>query len=397
MDIKHTESLPTVTSEAGTSSALSIIFIARSLAVGGAERQLILTSRTLAERGHDVTLIVLSKKLDLARGVDLSHVNFICIEKKSRWDFGSWMPTVIKHLKAAPKAVVFGWQPSEALMTFFISCVFSPHPWVWSVRASNINLSEYDWLTAVVYRLHRWLVRRRKTDCVVFNSYAGAAAYGIAEDKKRCHVIWNAVDGTVFQPSQALREAGRTQLSMAPSVPLIGIFGRLVPFKDHSTFLRAMRRIHLQRPDIRFVMVGGGSADYEGLLQRKISELELDGVVRMTGESQAMPALYNAVDVVVSTSKDGEGVQNTIMEAMSCGRPVVATSAGDVSRYLSELDRIVAPGDDAAVADAALSMLITDTAQMRTARSQYAQRTFNAARLADEFETVARCSLRAAS
>ena len=60
---------------------MRITFVVRSLAIGGAERQIVATSKLLSEKGHDVQLIVLSQDLSMAEPLLGTAVRIVVIEK----------------------------------------------------------------------------------------------------------------------------------------------------------------------------------------------------------------------------------------------------------------------------------------------------------------------------
>lgn len=367
---------------------MRISFLIRSFAVGGAERQLALLADSLAARGHDVTVVVLSKEIDLADRIDTRRVRLVCIDKRSRWDFSGWAVALAKEFRRARPAVLCGWLPAESLIGYAISRLVAPLPYIWAVRASNVNFSDYDGVTGVVYRFHRWLVRAGAGAAVVFNSHAGAAFFNMTEDGRRCNVVWNGLDPQTFFPDTLTRGQLRDSLQLAADVPVIGVFGRLIPAKDHRTFLRAARLVRESRPDARFLVIGGGSDAAMVELRRAVDELNLGNSVSLLGTRRDVAQLMNTCDVVVSTSMGSEGVQNTLVEAMACGRPVVATRVGDVARFVSSLDRVVPPRDAAAVATGILELLGTDTAELRERRWQHAQAMFGVQRMCERFEQV---------
>ena len=109
---------------------------------------------------------------------------------------------------------------------------------------------------------------------------------------------------------------------------LIGSVGRLEAVKDQLTLVRAFNELCLHRPDdnrLRLVLIGDGS------LRDKVEELVAqEGIqdrVWLAGSREDVPQLLSALDVFVLPSL-AEGISNTILEAMACGLPVVATRVG---------------------------------------------------------------------
>lgn len=381
--------------DSGEAERFRITFVVRSLAIGGAERQLVNLSRGLAERGHDVTVVVLSRNVVLAAPLQGGRVRLVCYEKRGRWHAGGWIKGLLTELRDRRPDLVCGWKPAEGLMAYPISLMAGRVPFLWSVRASNVNLRDYDWFTGVVFKLHRVLARAGLGHGIIFNSYAGASAYGLEPDEACVRVIWNAIDTNQFYPSSKLRQACREELGLTPNQPAILILGRLIRVKDHSTFLRAARIVSRELPNAIFLIVGDGNPVDRDRIAREVNDAGLTGAVRLTGTRMDVGAILNAADVVVSTSRESEGVQNSLMEAMACGRPIVATRVGDAPQFLSRRDSLVPVGDEAAVAREVLRQLQQDGPEMRTERAARAAELFGLDRACREMESVIRSVQRA--
>ncbi len=112
---------------------------------------------------------------------------------------------------------------------------------------------------------------------------------------------------------------------------IIGIVGRLDPWKGQVTFLRAARLIADRRPDVRFAVVGGALIGYEGSypddLLALAAELGLAGDVHFAGHQDDVYPWFDALDVAVHASQ-GEPFGLVVVEAMALGTPVVASTPG---------------------------------------------------------------------
>ena len=169
------------------------------------------------------------------------------------------------------------------------------------------------------------------------------------------HVIPLGLDLSRFQGPQPKPAEARRVLGLPPDGPLVGIVGRLVPVKDHETFLRAAASVAARNPEAHFVVVGDGPL--RPALEAAGATLLRDRV-HFLGWVRELPELYAALDVVVLTSRN-EGTPVALIEAGAAGKPVVATRAGGVRDVVHDGDNglLASPGDGAGVAGAIETIL----------------------------------------
>lgn len=123
----------------------------------------------------------------------------------------------------------------------------------------------------------------------------------------------------------------RRRLGIAPRAKLLAIIGRMVPVKDHPTFLAAAAELAKARADAHFVFVGGGELEVD--LRREAERLGLADRTHFLGWQRELVPIYADVDAVVLSSIN-EGTPVALIEAMACGVPVVATAVGGVPDLL---------------------------------------------------------------
>ena len=160
-------------------------------------------------------------------------------------------------------------------------------------------------------------------------------------------VIHNGIDTSWFQPSPP---------RALPSSPVAICVARLEPVKDHLTLLRATRQVVDERPDFRLDLVGDGSA--RGAIERSCRELGLGKNVFLHGTQRDVRSLLASADVFVMASVS-EGISLTLLEAMACGLPCVATDAGGNREVIvpGETGLIVPCRDASAIAQSLLLLL----------------------------------------
>jgi glycosyltransferase involved in cell wall biosynthesis len=135
--------------------------------------------------------------------------------------------------------------------------------------------------------------------------------------------------------------------------------------KRHDLFLQAAAEVLRAYPSAQFVIVGedpdtvGGyrsEVEYARGLKSLASQLNLNGRVQWPGYVADVPAIMNAVDVLVHPS-DRESFGRVAVEAMACGKPVVATRSGGPEYFVSETTGLLAPRGNPAALAAALDQL----------------------------------------
>jgi glycosyltransferase involved in cell wall biosynthesis len=181
------------------------------------------------------------------------------------------------------------------------------------------------------------------------------ARHGV--DRSKIQVVYNGVDREVFRPMP--RGDARRLLKLPQYGKLLLCVAALVPIKRHGDLLQAFRDvIHKHKLEAQLVLVGEGPLRQE--LTNLTRRLNISEHVKFAGSCKhdQIPLWVNASDVVCLTSGN-EGLPNALVEALACGRPVVATNVGGVSELIEsdEYGRLVRMGDVTAIAQALCDVL----------------------------------------
>lgn len=333
-----------------------IAFLIPSLECGGAERQLVTLVKALDKKGFDITVLCFYPDGLLERDLEDSGVKLISLEKRGRWDIFSFLWRLIHYLKNLQPDLLHGYLSEPNLVMIFIKPFFPSIRMVWGVRASNVDLSNYDWLARLLFPWECFL--SRFADLIIFNSHAGRAyhlAHGFPANK--AVVIPNGIDTERFKPDLEARVKIRLEWGISEETVLIGLVGRLDRMKDHPTFLKAAALLCKERQDICFVCVGSGEENYAQELYQLAEQLKIAEKVIWAGTRTDMPRVFNAFDIVTSSSAYGEGFANAIGEAMACGIPCVVTDVGDSAWIVGNSGKVVPFGSPAALVSAWLGLM----------------------------------------
>jgi len=158
--------------------------------------------------------------------------------------------------------------------------------------------------------------------------------FGVGNDSQ-VRVIASGVDLEKFYNSMSYRGSLRSELSVGPERKLVAIPGRLVPIKRHEDLIKAMELLAGSRDDVDLLVVGDGDRrqELEGLARKAgllATERSEPGCrAHFLGNRDDIEKIYPDLDLVVLCSAN-EGLPMTLIEAMACGLPCVATAVGGV-------------------------------------------------------------------
>jgi glycosyltransferase involved in cell wall biosynthesis len=241
-------------------------------------------------------------------------------------------------------------------------------------------------LAAIGARMAFWKERRVRivyTEHNMWQRYKKATAWGNAFTFPRNDFVFavsNEVQGSINYPGVlsrrsyppietlyhgpdpgALRRAAtsdgvREELGIPIDAPIVGTVANLKLHKGHEYLLQAAVRVRQTIPNARFVWVGVGPL--EDGLRRKAADMGLDDTIIFTGFRDDAPKLMHAFDLFALPSLH-EGLPIALVEAMTLGRPVVATRAGGTPEVVQDGKQgyLVPSRDSAALADGIVTLL----------------------------------------
>jgi len=349
---------------------LRVLFLARSLGLGGAERQLVVLAKALAKRGHDVHVALfyadgpLEDEL-VEAGIPVHH-----LDKRGRWDLLSPFRRLVFMLRRVRPDILHGYLPPANILAAAAIWFTRSPKLVFGLRASDMEQGRYDFLTRTTLKVEAALARY--ADLVISNSAAGLrAGWARGMPPGRGLVIPNGIDTERFRPDPRASERSGAYR--------IGMIARFDPMKDHDTFVTAAHLVAERRKDVHFVLAGQGTERLAG--RSNNLPLEIVGVLTRP------EALIAELDILVMSSLFGEGFPNAVAEAMASGVPVVATDVGDTSIIVGDVARLVPPGNPLALARAMLGLIpISREPAIRSACRRQIETNFSVATLTERTE-----------
>lgn len=327
-----------------------IVLFIRSLDTGGAERQLVVLAKGLKALGTNLRVLVFYPGGPLHDELEDAGIVVVSLGKKGRWDLLPFFLRLVAWLKRERPDILYSFLPSANVLGLLAGRLAGVPKIVWGIRASNIDLSRYDWMSRFETYISSML--SRFADQIICNSEAGLRYHDkLGYPSAKMVVVENGIDTDRFRFDEVARKRMREQWNVGDGIFVVGIAARHDPMKDYETFLCAARQLVSRMEHVRFVCVGEGRTEYTEKLRKMAEQMSLSDHVIWAGRCSDMAAVYSGFDIA-SSSSYGEGFSNAIAEAMSCERMCVVTDVGDSARIVADTGVIVQPGDPGELANA---------------------------------------------
>ncbi len=199
---------------------------------------------------------------------------------------------------------------------------------------------------------------------------------------KKVRVIPNGIDTTIFTPATNSVQDGVCRMGMA---------GRFTSIKYQALLVKALKQLDERFPG-KYILYLAGDGDELDNVKQLASDLGLNDSVEFTGnldELRLVPFLQE-LDIYVHASK-GETMSTAIMQAMSCGLPVVASDIPGINNLVTNNGILVENSENAFVD--AIARLSSDKTQMQTFAKEansYAERHFSNVRMFGSYNSLVR-------
>lgn len=221
-----------------------------------------------------------------------------------------------------------------------------------------------DIWTPMILRIILFPLVKLLSDAVMCVGLAVARKHpGVISLGPRIHLHYPPVNIDRFKPNNLKRNITRANLCVDETTFLIGTVGNLIPLKGHEYLIKATHLVMNKYRKIRLCIFGrviNTHAAYADFLNKeaKNAGFDIGKNFEIIDPDDKVPELLQGLDCFVSSSIS-EAMPTTILEAMACAVPVIATNVGSISEVVldGETGIIVPPRDQKSIADAIIHLL----------------------------------------
>lgn len=299
-----------------------ILCLIDGLAIGGgAERQMIGLVALLHQKNYNVTLATYYKQG--SDGYLINNYQFATVLIPTTPKRLSKLTSVCRFIKKNGFDVVIAYKDGPTIIGCMSKILGGKFKLIVSERNTTQRLNKHN---KIKFFLYRW------ADLIVPNSQSQGVYIreNFPKLKSKVSVITNFTDTEMFIPIDSLNNGS--------DVINILIVARLAYQKNALRFLDVVKRLRDTFPYVHIKWVGRasyGEDNYAQEVKRKHEELALGNTIEFLNATHEISQAYQNCDVFCLPSLF-EGYPNVVCEAMSSGKPIVASRVSDVPYIVEE-------------------------------------------------------------
>ena len=364
---------------------MKIVFFTRSMpahGAGGIEDHTLLLARGIDKKGHKVTIITAEhpkKTYEQIGNVRIYYLKNTSPKKYSKllWKEG------IKKFDELHKKEKFDIVHSQSAGAYYflkkklhkkynIPVVISLQGTHRDEIKTQFHTSLFSLLKLLFYYLYNYpvmilnFIRRADAIIATSNEQRKIIKDIYFVDEKKIYTVFNAIETKLFFPK--INRKIRKQYNIKKEKLILSV-ARLEKEKGVQNIIKALPEI-LNKSNAKLLIVGDGG--YKKQLEKLVHKLNLRDSVIFTGlvPADKLPGFFNACDVFVNSTIRQNGYDLTILEAMSCKKPVVVSNIGSVPTAVSKKEGLlVPPGDTGALAKAMIKILNNNSLAKKLAKN----------------------------
>ena len=340
-------------------SPKKILFVDHAQSVGGAENSLHSLITHLAHNKWEPHLATANGRFSrLAQESQiLTHIIEFPRLRRSVSIVNDWRTTAqqIAQLATSIEAELLHANTIRAALYTMLAAKMARLPFIWHMRDFWLSENKPNqlWLDSFGKR-----VLISSATKVIANSKATAAHL---PKSSKIHVVHNGIALAKFDPTLDT-SSFRTHFQIPQDASVVGMVGRLRPWKGQTTFLQIAAHIATHNPNVCFLIVGGATfgvdQTYQTQLKTQAQELNLTERVIFTEQINNIPEALATMNIFVHPG-DPEPFGLVNIEAMAMAKPIVAFNHGALPEIVQngKTGLLVEPYDAKATATAIISLL----------------------------------------
>lgn len=352
---------------------LRLVFVATLPEPGGAAAHLIDLVNALADAGHAVSVVA-----------DPSSALWQTLEQR-----GGVSLTAVLHreMNTRDRRRIIHAELTRAQAHAALS-VFENDYWDTGFAARAARLPAALFLHhAGMKRANRWLLPLSPWHVVVPSEDLRGWVCDLGVPRARVHVMHNAVHTKYFAVTAEHRERQRALLGFGDEDVVTGFVGRIEANKGVVPLANALNAVMQRNPHVRALWVGNGRLEPE--VDRLIADGGHAAWHLRRGWTSTVLDLYAAMDMLVLPSTRRESFGRVLIEAQSCGLPVVASAIGGIPEAVQrDTTALLVPPNNVGALAAAIASL-AESKSLRQAMGErgrvFVQQQFDRSRIAPEF------------
>ena len=340
---------------------VNISYVAVSLAVGGAETQLVRLINGLDRDRFKPSLICIGGGAELqgALAGDVAVIRPAGARSAAQNGQGRIaagrraMSTLAAGLRRQKPEVVHAYLPAAYVPAALAA---------WSLRVPVIVAGRRGFTSGGMYDTAWWRtlagLANRVIDVQICNSNAvrEAAVVGERVKRDRTRVIYNGIDLPALNRVAPPPEMA----SVDPQAVMVANF---IPYKGHVHVLQAVARVVRERPLFRLVLIGDGPQ--RSKLEQLAAELRLGDQIVFAGQRRDAAELVDGFDFSILGSSE-ESFPNALMESMAVAVPVISTRVGGVAELVQDrVHGLLVPFGDVQAMGEAITWMIDHPGERR--------------------------------
>lgn len=319
---------------------IRVTHVISGLGIGGAETALRKLLSAIDRTRFDMNVISLTNFGPIGQRIESDGFSVNALKMSRQLPNPIALLRLTRWLKARSPDIVQTWMYHADLVGGLAAKFGCNAPVIWGIRHTNLEAGKNKRSTLLTARICARLSNVVPARIVAVSETTAIEHVQIGYAANRMVVIPNGFDSDMFRPDPEAKTRVRRELGLPDNALLIGLVARFDAQKDHETFIQAAAQVAKRRNDLFFMMCGDEITWQNPRLAAWINSTGITNRFLLLGQRDDMQHVAASLDVAVSSSC-GEGLPNSIGEAMSCGVPCVVTDVGGSSALVGDTGIVV--------------------------------------------------------